>query len=270
MIPPEFTDKSRGIRLQKAIANAGIASRRDSEQLIEQGRVHVNGQAVTELPAFVDPVTDRIAVDGRELPRPRKTSRPETAHTYIILHKPRGVISTTDDPQGRATVTDLVKAPGAARLYPVGRLDADSAGLILLTDDGELANRLTHPRYGVAKRYEVSVRGHVTQEQVQRLRDGLILVDRKGAPAAKRAAAERVVILGYERDRTRGDRTALAITLREGQNREIRRLLARLGYKVRRLKRVAIGPISLKGLATGEHRRLTGSERNALRRAAGL
>ena len=265
-----LTDKSRGIRLQKALAGAGIASRRECEKIIEEGRVEVNGEVVTALPAFVDPALDRIRVDGREIARPRKTARPETAHTYILLHKPRGVISTTDDPHGRATVTDLVKTPHAARLYPVGRLDADSTGLILLTDDGELANRLTHPRYGVPKRYEVSVRGHVTQAEAQRLRDGLLLADPQGQRNPKRAAAERVVIVNHERDRERGDRTTLSITLREGQNREIRRLMARLGYKVRRLKRTAIGPVTLKGLGPGEHRQLIGRERNALRRAAGL
>ncbi|MFA9478407.1 pseudouridine synthase [Phycisphaerales bacterium AB-hyl4] len=282
----DLRDASRGIRLQKAMAEAGVASRRACETLIEEGRVRVNGTPVRELPAWVDPANDRIEVDGQPLPRPRKTDRRTARHTYVMLHKPRNVISTTDDPEQRKTVLDLVDLPGHARLYPVGRLDADSTGLMLLTDDGELANRLTHPRYGVTKQYRVSIRGKLDANDLVAMKKGLFLAapDRGDAPRrpgppgkpggpsprAKRASVEQVRILGFERDRARGDRTTLAITLREGQNREIRRLLARLGYKVRRLKRMAIGPLQLKGLGVGQWRLLDARERQALYREAGM
>jgi pseudouridine synthase len=165
-------------------------------------------------------------------------------------------------------VIDLVDLPGRTRLFPVGRLDADSTGLMLLTNDGDLANRLTHPRYGVSKQYEVKVRGRLTEHDVRKLRDGLVLADRKAQQGGKRAAMQRVSILRHETDRTRGDRTTLLVTLTEGQNREIRRLLARLGFKVRKLKRTAIGPVRLKGLALGQWRLLTAGELRALKRAA--
>lgn len=273
-VPQSLQDASRGIRLQKAMAEAGVASRRDCEALIEEGRVHVNGELVRELPAWVDPAQDRIEVDGEEIARPRKTSRRSAAKTYIMLNKPRGVISTTDDPEGRRSVTDLIDLPGHHRLFPVGRLDADSTGLILLTDDGELANRLTHPRYGIAKQYQVAVRGKLGPEDMTRMRQGLFLAHRDpDAPRGtkvKKAAVEHVRIVSYEQDRTRGDRTTLAITLREGQNREIRRLLARLGYKVRKLKRVGIGPLQLKSIRPGAWRPLTTSEVRLLYQAAGI
>ena len=273
-IPAEFTDASRGIRLHKALADAGVASRRACEQLVEAGRVTVNGQRITALPAWVDPDNDRIEVDGEPVARPRKTTRGDVTHVYVMVNKPKRVVSTNSDPEGRTRVIDLVDLPGRTRLFPVGRLDADSTGLILLTNDGELTNRLTHPRYGVTKHYEVSVRGKLTKDDVQRLQDGLILADRKAElmgkkKTVKRAAMEQVRILGYETDRTRGDRTTLSVTLREGQNREIRRLLARLGIKVRKLKRTAIGPVRLKGLAVGQWRMLNAAELRALRRAAG-
>lgn len=273
-VPEELQDASRGERLQKVMAEAGVASRRDCEELIEQGRVRVNGQPVTALPAWVDAQQDRIEVDGQAIARPRKTTRRAATKTYIMLHKPPRVISTTEDPEGRTNVVDLIDAPVKARLFPVGRLDAESTGLILLTDDGEMANRLTHPRYEVPKQYEVSVRGDVTEQDVEKLTKGLFLAH-KGAPQGegartRKAAMEHVQILGRERDRTRGDRTTLRVTLLEGQNREIRRLLARLGFKVRKLKRVAIGPLRLKGLAQGEWRMLTSAELRTLQKAAGM
>ncbi len=244
--------------------------------MITDGRVRVNGRTVSKLPVWVDPSTDRIEVDGRLLPR-RKSAESGTptgrsGKIYVMVNKPRNVISTNRDPQGRKRVIDLVKLPGRTRLFPVGRLDADSTGLILLTNDGELANRLTHPRYEVSKQYEVSIKGKLGGEDIAKLKKGLLLTK----PAAesdlsrsvKRAAMERVRILTRQVDRTRGDRTSLVITLREGQNREIRRLLARLGFKVRKLKRIAIGPLKLKGLAPGAWRMLTASELRAIRKAA--
>jgi pseudouridine synthase len=270
-IPPELTDASRGQRLQKVLARAGVASRRDCESFIAEGRVSVNGQPVTGLPAWVDPDRDRIRVDGKPVKGlPGKIDREPTC---LALHKPRRVISTTDDPEGRPSVTELVDPRIRARLFPVGRLDADSTGLMLLTDDGELANRITHPRYGLAKEYLVSVRGQVTDEDAAKLQQGLMLTDQAGHASAgrvKRAAVEQVRVVRRQRDRQRGDRTLLAITLREGQNREIRRLLARRDVKVKRLKRVAIGPLRLKRLPVGQWRYLTPHELTNLRKAAGL
>ena len=295
-IPRALTDKSRGQRLQKVMADLGVASRRECETLIKDGHVAVNGQAVTALPAWVNPQIDRIEIDGQVLmgtgSRKRKPSAKtakSTGTVYVALYKPRHIISTTRDPQGRRTVMDLVKLPGGRkRLYPVGRLDADSTGLILLTNDGELANRLTHPRYEVTKQYEVSIKGRLTVDDIKRLKQGLYLSARGAprgkkagkartdsaseqksttTPAARRTRMSQVKRLGYQRDQTRGDRTTVLITLREGQNREIRRLLARLGFKVRRLKRISIGPVKIKGLASGQWRMLTTSEVNQLKKA---
>ncbi len=272
---------SPGQRLQKLLAAAGVASRRKCEQLIEEGHVFVNGQRVTQLPVFIDPDSDVVEVDGLVISQPpgdKKTDRPrKQTHTTVMLYKPRHVICTASDPQQRKTVLDLIQLE--KRLFPVGRLDADSTGLILLTDDGELAQHLTHPSYEVPKRYRVSVRGRISDDAVEKLRRGLYLAppgSKKRAAAggkprtAVKAAAEQVRVLRRFTDRTRGDGTELSITLREGRNREIRRMLARLGFKVRRLHRVAVGPLQLKGLAVGEWRRLTPVELGKLRKAAGL
>ncbi len=270
-IPAELTDASRGIRLQKAMAEAGVASRRDCEAMIEEGRVRVNGQTVAALPAWVDPTADRVEVDGQ--PIQRKTSKSLTggAHkpVYLLVNKPRNVISTSHDPQGRPTVLDLVDMPLKQRLFAVGRLDADSTGLLLLTNDGELANRLTHPRYEVTKRYRVVVRGRLEEKDLARLRKGLLLAHDRGSKV-KRAAMESVRIVKHQIDRTAGDKTILEITLAEGQNREIRRLLARVGLKVRRLERTALGPLKLRGIARGQWRPLDRKELGMLRKAAGL
>ena len=261
------------VRLQKVMAAAGVAARRKCEELIVAGRVRVNGAVVTELPVFVDPAADKIDVDGEPIARPKRQTRWASAgHTYLMLHKPKRVVSTTDDPEGRATLLDLID-PGLAaraRLYPVGRLDAESTGLILLTDDGELTHRLTHPRFEVPKRYLVSVRGRVEGEDVEKLRKGLILADRRRQGSGKKASMEGVRKVREETDRQRGDRTLLEVTLIEGQNREVRRLMARLGYKVRRLKRLAIGPLRMRGVGEGEYRPLTPKELGMLRKAVGL
>ncbi len=273
-VPESYKDASRGERLQKVLANAGVASRRDAEELITAGRVTVNGRRVNALPAWVDPVRDRVAVDGQPIRRSSGSRKGAGSKLYIALHKPRRAISTTSDELGRVTVLDLVDLPEHIdkRLYPVGRLDADSTGLILLTNDGELANRLTHPRYEVAKQYIVSVRGKLSPADVEKLREGIYLAQRqpRARGSAKKAAMASVKLLGHTTDRRSGDRTQLEVTLREGQNREIRRMLARLGYKVRRLQRTAIGPLKLKGLGIGQWRMLESSEVTALYRAAGL
>ena len=221
------------------MANAGIASRRESEQLIEDGRVTVNGERITQLPAWVDPFEDRVEVDGEPLIKPKKSSKTfaSAGKMYVMVHKPRGVLSTNDDPEGRRRLLDLIDpsaVPRGVRLFPVGRLDADSTGLILMTNDGELTHRLTHPSFGVTKRYLVSVKGRLVEDDLKKLRKGLVLADPKaGKPESpkagkpgKKASMESVSVLRHEVDRTRGDRTTLAVTLTEGQNREIRRLLA--------------------------------------------
>ncbi len=269
MVPVEFTDASRGVRLQKVLAEAAVASRRHCETMIEEGRVTVNGKAVTALPAWVDPASDRVVVDGRVVSGGRNAK--PAASVTVVLHKPRHVICTMHDPEGRKRVTDLVDLP--QRLFPVGRLDADSTGLILLTNDGDLAHRLTHPSYEVPKQYQVSVRGRLTEESLQRLREGLHLTPPRGAGArtgARRASVAQVKLLEPARSRTGSTDSRLSLTLREGRNRQIRRLLARLGFKVRRLQRVAIGPIRIKGLGVGQWRMITAAERRRLLAAVGL
>ena len=283
----ELTDKTRGPRLQKVLAGAGVASRRACETFILKGRIKVNGYHVTELPVFVNPLEDRIELDGNPLsiikPKRRGShsarTRTNTAssgrHTHVILHKPKRVITTTHDPHGRRHVLDLLPPEllATSRLFPVGRLDADSTGLILLTDDGELANRLTHPRYEVAKQYHITVHGRLNEKDLELLKKGVILAHqrvRRHHPSMRRAAMAQVKLIGFSRDKTRGDRTRLSVQLLEGQNREIRRILARMGHKVRRLERVAIGPIKLKGLAVGEWRILKGAEAKRLYNTVGI
>lgn len=288
----DYTDNTRGIRLQKAMAESGLASRRACEELIEAGRVTVNGKQVKELPAWVDPAQDAIAVDGEPLPRTPRSRRGKEdsaiGKTYLIVNKPRGVISTNDDPEGRKRVIDLIEDPRMMRkrLYPVGRLDADSTGMMLLTDDGELTHRLTHPSFEATKEYRITVKGKVGFDDLDKLRKGIYLAspkeirqaksaERASAPGrprsdARKAAPDSVRILRVEKDRSSGDRTMLAMTLHEGQNREIRRVLARLGFKVKKLKRVAIGPIQMKTLRSGSWRELTGPEVRKLRKSVGL
>ena len=251
----EFRDAERGVRIQKAMAEAGVGSRRACEQMIEEGRVSVNGRAVTELPAWVDPSEDKIEVDGRLVPRQRR--RP--SRLYLLVHKPRGVICTNADPQGRKRAIDLV--PHADRLFCVGRLDADSTGMIILTNDGQLTQKLTHPSHEVAKTYHVVIKGQLTADEVDRLREGIFLTDKAGRSA--RAHASKVRLIDSNHDRSR-----LEITLREGRNREIRRILARLGHPVKKLKRIAIGPVALKGVGVGQWRELSRAEVAALRNAA--
>ena len=226
---------------------AGFGSRRQCEELITAGRVEVDRQVVTELGTKVDPARQEIRLDGVSL---RKSKQ-----VYYAVNKPPGVVSTNRDPSGRPRVIDLVPA-GDARLFTIGRLDLGSEGLILVTNDGELANRLTHPRYGVPKTYRVQVAGLPTREVLQRLRQGMQLAE---GPAR----VDRVLIKSRHRQST-----VLEMVLREGRNREIRRLLAQVGHKVMRLARIAVGPVRLGQLPPGQCRRLTGEELKALRKAA--
>ena len=242
-LPP----REDGERLQKVMAAAGIASRRECELLIEEGRVEVDGQVVTELGVRVDPFKQRITFDGEALPKKRRV--------YFAVNKPDGVVCTARDPSGRTRVTDLLP-PNVGRVFNVGRLDMASEGLILLTNDGELANRLTHPRHGVEKVYHVQVAGTPTSETLGQLRKGVYLAEGTAHFVEARIKSKRK------------NGVVLEVILDEGRNREIRRVLARVGHKVQRLTRVAVGPVKLGELPSSAYRELTQDEVKALRAAA--
>ena len=228
------------MRLAKYLAHAGVASRRAAEGLIAERRVSVAGEVVTDPARDVDE-SSRVAVDGRAV-----GAEPREVHA---LNKPRGVVSTARDTHGRPTVVELVRSQ--RRLYPVGRLDADTTGLILLTNDGELAERLTHPRHGVEKVYRARVRpGRVAPEALKALREGVELDDGRTAPARARQPAPGV----------------LEIALREGRKRQVRRMVEAVGHRVIELERVAFGPLGLRGLEPGQSRRLKRAEVERLRR----
>jgi pseudouridine synthase len=280
MHDPRFPERARpagategGERLQKVLADAGVASRRDAEFAIRAGRLRVNGRRVTRLPCLVDPARDLIELDG-EIVETRGGARGAARERlYLMLNKPKGVISTARDPGGRANVVDLARGlvPRGARVYPVGRLDADSTGLVLLTNDGELAHRLAHPSSGIPKEYRVALQGALTDGARARLTRGMFLAD-TGSPdgGAKRARLRDVTVLKRTTDRRRGDLSLVSVTLNEGQNREIRRLFARVGVKVRGLERVALGTLRLGRLARGHCRALSSEEVLALRRSVRL
>jgi 23S rRNA pseudouridine2605 synthase len=232
-------------RLNKFLAHAGVGSRRHCDDLILAGRVSIDGQTVRELGTRVEP-GQRVAVDGE----PVKSER----HVYWLVHKPRGFLCTNHDPARRPLAIDLVPHVDQ-RVYTVGRLDEDSEGLLLLTNDGELAHRLMHPRFGVEKTYLVQVAGTPTREDLQQLLQGIWLAE--GHVRAR----------SVKRLKRQGDSTWLRITLSEGKNREIRRMLARLGHKVMRLRRIALGPVELGSLSSGKSRRLSNAELEALRLA---
>jgi 23S rRNA pseudouridine2605 synthase len=245
-------------RLQKIMAHAGVASRRKCEEIILQGRVRVNGQVVTQLGSKVNPAQDTIEVDGQPITLEKKV--------YIMLHKPRGYLSDTRDFRGRASALGLV--PDGKRLYPAGRLDADSEGLLLLTNDGELTYRLTHPRYEHEKEYLALVEGKPTGATLRRMREGI----EQDGQTLRADAVERLEGLGPEIHRhgweeTPRGMTWLRIVLHEGKKRHIRRLCAAVGHPVRRLIRVRIGPLELGDLPVGEWRYLTGGEVKRLRLA---
>ena len=227
-------------RLQKYIARCGAASRRAAEQMILDGRVTVNKSVVTELGTRVDMDNDKVFLDGNRL-------LPEKKLYYIMLNKPKGYISTADDERGRRTVTELVEDL-EARLYPVGRLDYDSEGLLFLTNDGDFTFRMTHPGNKVKKKYQVVVSGIPQYEDIQKLRKGVDIGDYVTAPAQ--------VTLAKEQERT----AQLNITIHEGKNRQVRRMCEAVGYPVLRLKRVNIGGVPLGNLPTGKWRHLTEAE----------
>lgn len=253
------------VRLQKLLAEAGIASRRGAERLIQSGRVRVNGEPVIQLGAQADPERDRINVDGCEIGR----AEPKR---YVLLHKPAGYLTTREDPRGRQRVFDLLPDLGV-RLHSVGRLDYDAEGLLLLTNDGDLTYRLTHPRHAVPRVYHVWVDGRADGAVLAALRHGVVLED---GPAR---AEEVLVLSGFAGGRAPGGegiaragrrpvgQTWLALTLREGRYREVKRLCRAVGLRVRRLVRVAYGPLRLGRLAPGAWRELTPGELAALRGA---
>ncbi len=237
-------------RLQKILSKAGITSRRKAEGLILQGRVSVNGKIVRELGTKAVLGRDEIRVDG-------KTIKPESEGVVLVLFKPRRCVTTLHDPQGRPTVADFVnKFP--MRLYPVGRLDYDAEGLLLLTNDGELAHRLQHPRYKVPKTYLVKVRGHPPAEALAILQQGVNLDDGITAPA------ELIVIEDDQKA------TWLSLTLREGRKHQVKRMCAAVGHPVLRLRRTKVGPIELDDLRPGEIRRLKSRAVRSLRKNVGL
>lgn len=232
------------VRLQKFLANAGVTSRRKAEDLITAGRVRVNGAVVRELGTKVDPASDQVLVDGR---------RVDTAEqVWIALHKPRGYVTTREDPHGRQTIYDLL--PDSMRtLFYIGRLDIDSEGLILLTNDGDTAHRLLHPSFSVSRVYDVLVSGAVTPATVKTLLAGVELED-----GLARADSIRV-----SPGRKEGE-SRVQLVLREGRKREVRRMMTAVGHKVQRLRRVSYGPVKLHGLDKGKWRKLTDTELSAL------
>ena len=240
-------DPADGIRLQKYLADAGIASRREGERMIEAGRVEVNGKVITTQGVRVDPGHDVVRVDGR---RVQGSGR----RVYYLLHKPKGFITSASDPEGRPTVLELLQGV-RERIFPVGRLDWNSEGLLILTNDGDLTFRLTHPVNHVPKVYRVKVKGGISGGEVDALRKGLLLDGRKTLPAR----VERV---------SGQANTWLEITLYEGRRNQIRRMLDRLGHRVQKLKRIAIGPIHDRALKPGEWRRLTPEEIRLLQEAS--
>ena len=238
------------MRLNKLLSTAGVASRRAADELIRQGRVEVNGRVVAELGAKADPESDVIKVDGRRI-------KPPAVRRYLLLYKPRGVVSTRSDPQRRTTVVDLAARAGiAGYLYPVGRLDYESEGLIILTNDGEFAERVLHPRYELDRTYEAEVEGVPDERDLERLRRGIDIDGRRTGKA-------RVKLLGVSRTRD-GERARIELVLREGRNRQVRYMCDAIAHPVARLKRTRIGTITAKGIRPGELRDLTPAEIRSL------
>ena len=251
-----FKDADRGERLQRVMANGGIASRRKCEEMIEEGKVKVNGVVVDFLPAWVNPKIDKITIADHKL-------NLHADQIYVMYYKPRGIICTMSDPEGRPCIGDIVTHPSGSRIFPIGRLDMESQGLLLLTNDNIMANELTHPKHGMSKTYEVTVRGKVTEETITTLKKGIYLADahtkHDSNRGGKRAHVDSIEIVRHDRDRT-----LLTILLKEGRNRQIRRMLAVVGHPVKRLRRTQIGEVSLKGLRPGQWRDLSQQEINVL------
>jgi 23S rRNA pseudouridine2605 synthase len=232
------------VRLNRYLAQAGVASRRHADELIAAGRVSINGKAVRELGTLVEPGSE-VRVDGTRVAPPAEP-------TYLLMNKPLGVVTTMSDPQGRRTVAELVA--GQARVFPVGRLDYATAGALLLTDDGELAHRLLHPRFGVDKTYRAEIAGRLSPDEVRRLMAGISLED-------GRAAGAKIRVLAVKRDRSVVD-----VTIHEGRNRQVRRMFETIGHPILALTRTRFGPLRLGSLPAGDVRALTEREVEALQR----
>ena len=240
-----------GVRLQKVLAQAGIASRRAAENMIAEGRIEVNGKLVTEQGRRVDPERDVIRVDGSRIPPPRR-------HVYAVLNKPRGVVSTMDDPEGRPTVADHLGKYSRERLFHVGRLDTDTEGMLLLTNDGDFAQRMMHPRYELQKTYVAEVTGIVENKTLKWLTKGVRLEDGWVNPDKVKVGQRGA------------DRTMVTVVVHEGRNRIVRRMFDAVGHPVRKLARIQIGPVRMGRLAPGETRELTRDELGQLLDAVGL
>jgi len=243
--PKTKQDTAGGVRLNKYIAQAGITSRRNADFMIAHGKVRINGKIVRELGTLVR-AGDKVDVSGTPI-------APQQETVYLVLHKPIGVMTTMRDPQGRRTIVELLPKK-IARIVPVGRLDYDTAGVLLMTNDGDLANRLMHPRYGVDKTYRASIAGRLSTEDVKALHDGVALATYKATGAKVRVVSVRA---GY---------SVVDITIHEGRNRQVRDMFEALGHPVRTLVRLRFGPISLGDLGVGRTRELTARELAALRR----
>ena len=251
MLKPHLKENRRmEVRLQKIISAAGVASRRAAEKLIEEGRVQVNGTTVTELGTKADPDRDDIRVDERRVKQPQR-------QRYLLLNKPRGYVTTRSDPEHRPTVLDLLKGV-REYVYPVGRLDFDSEGLLLLTNDGDLAATLMHPRHEVERVYEAQVLGIPDAHDIDRLSRGIVIEGRRTSPASVELLRER---------RTDGDTSVLRVTIHEGRTRQVRKMADAIGHPVRNLRRVRIGPITDKNLRPGSYRELTAEEVRKLKHA---
>jgi pseudouridine synthase len=240
-------------RIQKVLAAAGVAARRKVEEMVRQGRVSVNGQIVTDLPVLIDPAHDRVKVD-EELIRLAAADQPAAPRMYILLNKPAGVYSTSVAQGEQLRAIDLLPPRLPGRVYPVGRLDAQSTGLLLLTNDGELTHLLTHPRYGVSKTYRATVDGAVTDQTAAALERGVWLAD-PGKRGGFKTGRCRVKVIRRGRERS-----VVEITFNEGRNVQVRRMLAQMKHKVRDLTRVRLGPLTLDGLSAGQSRTLTSRE----------
>lgn len=232
-------------RLQKILAAAGVDSRRKCEELILDGVVCVNRKTVDKLPAFVDPDEDIITVNGKIIRAAKKV--------YFLLNKPKGIICTNHDPRGRKKAIDLIHTN--ERIFCIGRLDVDSTGLIILTNDSELSNRLTHPRYGIAKTYVVKIKGEIKPEQIEKLKKGIWLAEGKTSRASVKVLKRRHA------------ESMIEITIRQGLNRQVRRMLARVGLPVKSLIRTKIGKLEIRGLGVGKSRPLTKAEVTFLKKA---
>jgi pseudouridine synthase len=248
MISRAMAETENTERLQKFLAHAGVASRRECEKLIAAGRVTVNGRKILELGTKVDPERDEVRVDTELIRTPKRPL------TYLVM-KPKGFVCTTKDERGRRTVLDLLPRTDR-RLYPIGRLDEDSDGLILVSDDGALTNLVTHPRYGIPKTYDLRIRGRLEGADVKRVESGVWLAEGKTGPT-------RIRVKKRGRDVSR-----VEVTLTEGRNRELRRIFARIGHPVLSLRRIRIGPLSARGLRIGQCRRLSGKEVHELKAMA--